>query len=225
MAPEAFGTQLDFLKQNNYTIISATQLIDNLSLLNLSDSDDASLSSEKNERTRIEKGVVLTFDDGCENVYTEAFSRLNQHGFTATVFVVTDWIGEKGRLSWQQIRRLHSAGITIASHSCSHPHLPDLDFATMKIEIERSKDILEQGLGAGISLFCYPFGGFSREVVETVHNSGYRIAFTTNRSLDGISQDRFTIRRIRMNSTTNQVHLWAKCSGYYDLFRKPRQAY
>ena len=207
MTPEVFETHLRFLKRLRYSIISAARL-----------SDPSSVDQRRHS-------VVLTFDDGCDNFYTEAFPRLSRYGFTATVFVVTDWIGKNGYLNGSQLSELHSSGITIGSHTCSHPHLPDLDPVQMKREIECSKEILEQKLGAPVELFCYPFGGFNVQVVELVRAAGYKIAFTTNRGLGGNAQDLLSLRRVRMSNTVNPIRLWAKCSGYYDLFRKPRPSH
>jgi peptidoglycan/xylan/chitin deacetylase (PgdA/CDA1 family) len=207
MTPEVFEAHLNFLNRSRYSIISAVRLF-----------APAAIGQHPHP-------VVLTFDDGCDNFYTEAFPRLSRHGCTATVFVVTDWIGKKGYLNWPQLSELHSAGITIGSHSCSHPHLPDLDPVQMKIEITRSKEILEQKLGTAVTLFCYPFGGFSVQAVEFVRAAGYKTAFTTNRGLGGNDQDILFLRRIRMSNTVHPIHLWAKCSGYYDLFRKPRPSH
>ena len=210
MTPEVFEAQLHFLKKQGYSVISAADLAKRIPPHHLSP---------------LPPDVVLTFDDGYDNFYTEAFPRLSRYGYTATVFVVTDWIGQKGYLNWAQLSELHAAKITIGSHTCSHPHLPDLEPVQMKIEIARSKEILEQKLGAPVVLFCYPFGGFSTQAVELVHAAGYKIAFTTNRSLSRNYQDLLSLRRVRMSNTVNPIRLWVKCSGYYDLFRKPRSSH
>ncbi len=207
MTPEVFEAHLNFLNRFRYSVVSAARL-----------SAPTAIGQHPHP-------IVLTFDDGCDNFYTEAFPRLSRYGYTATVFVVTDWIGKKGYLNWPQLNELHSAGITIGSHSCSHPHLPDLDPVQMKIEIARSKETLEQKLGMAVALFCYPFGGFSAQAVEFVRAAGYKTAFTTNRSLGRDDQDLFSLRRIRMSNTVHPIRLWAKCSGYYDLFRKPRPSH
>lgn len=207
MIPEIFENHLNFLKHFRYSVISAAQMLNSTDI------------------ARRRRSVVLTFDDGCDNFYTEAFPRLSRHGHTATVFVVSDWIGKKGYLNGVQLRKLHSAGITIGSHTCSHPHLPDLEPVQMKIEIERSKEILEQHLQTPVTLFCYPFGGFNPQAVEFVRAAGYKAAFTTNRSLGGDNQDILSLRRIRMSNTVNPIRLWVKCSGYYNLFRKPRPSH
>ena len=80
--------------------------------------------------------VVLTFDDGFANFYTEAFPTLQENGLTATVFLVAghcggynDWTGNPPKLprskvlSWEQIREISDAGIDFGSHTLSHPDL------------------------------------------------------------------------------------------------------
>lgn len=201
--PKAFEAHLDFLRRFRYRVIPAPQLV-----------------QVKNALPK--RSIVLTFDDGYENFYTEAFPRLARYGFTATVFVVTDRIGQKGYLSWEQLYHLHQSGMTIGSHTCTHPHLPDIERSQLEREIRQSRQILEKELKAPVTLFSYPFGGFTREAVALVRQSGYQAAFTTNRGFVADNQDIFTLRRIRMSPRTHPLHLWAKCSGYYNLFRKPR---
>ncbi len=94
--------------------------------------------------------VVLTFDDGYLDFYTEAFPILQQYGFHATVFLPTIFIdgkrpGLRGKehLNWDQVRELRTVGITIGSHTCSHPQLYDLPLDKIEQELHRSKESIE----------------------------------------------------------------------------------
>lgn len=121
--------------------------------------------------------VVLTFDDGFANFYTEAFPVLQDHGLTATVFLVAgqcggynDWTGNPPRLprskllSWEQVRELSEAGIEFGSHTMSHPDLCSLPPDEAKTEIEKSKKAIEDSSGRPVDCFAYPFGNINPAV-------------------------------------------------------------
>ncbi|MCL1900064.1 MAG: polysaccharide deacetylase family protein, partial [Promicromonosporaceae bacterium] len=51
-----------------------------------------------------EKSVVITFDDGYEDNYKNAFPILKDHGIKATIFLISNKIGEENMLNKEQIR-------------------------------------------------------------------------------------------------------------------------
>ncbi len=74
--------------------------------------------------------MVITFDDGFADFYTNAFPLLNRYGFSATVYLPTAYIGKSARefkgvecLTWDQVRALDRAGVEFGSHTVSHPQL------------------------------------------------------------------------------------------------------
>jgi peptidoglycan/xylan/chitin deacetylase (PgdA/CDA1 family) len=97
--------------------------------------------------------VVLTFDDGYLDFYTQAFPVLRQYGFTATVFLPTDYIdgsrpGLRGKkhLTWDLVAELNKSGIDFGSHTCSHPQLYDLQPNEIELELRKSKETIESNL-------------------------------------------------------------------------------
>ena len=211
MTPQCFTKQIEFIKDLKYKVEPLEKVV-----------QDFFLNPSSNNRPLLNRTVSLTFDDGYHNFYTTAFPILKRVRFPATVFVITQWIGKKGYLSSDQLKEMEQGGIVLGSHGCTHRYLPELSFSQAKEEIDHSKRTLEDLLRHPIHFFCYPFGGFSQAIVEFVRQAGYTAAVTTNRSLPNRPQDSYTIRRIRMSATTHPLHLWAKCSGYYDSLRRPR---
>lgn len=99
--------------------------------------------------------VVLTFDDGYLDFYTQAFPVLRRYGFTATVFLPTAYIdgkrpGIRGKehLNWDQVRELHSAGVDFGSHTVNHPQLYDLGWPDIEYELRVSKEAIESQLNS-----------------------------------------------------------------------------
>lgn len=125
--------------------------------------------------------VVLTFDDGLESVYREAFPILQQHGYLATVFLVTDymarhndWPGQPASipiepiLSWAQVAHLARAGMEFGAHTRTHPRLDRLDAEDALQQIRGSKRAIQDRLGTEVSLFAYPYGQYDSRVMGIV---------------------------------------------------------
>ena len=124
-----------------------------------------------------DKPVIITFDDGYENLAEYAFPVLQRYGFSATVFVVTGNLG--GSNAWDEVRgsatlRLLSAdqitewaakGIEFGSHTRSHPDLRTLAIEDAQHEISGSKRDLEEVLGSPVASFAYPYG-FRNDAAE-----------------------------------------------------------
>ena len=101
---------------------------------------------------------------------------------------------EHRSLTWEQIERLHDAGITIGSHTRTHAILPNEEIDTVWNELRASREILEQRLGAPVHHFAYPCGQFDARTVQAVERAGYSFAYTICRHRDGRSPN-FTIPR------------------------------
>ncbi|MBZ0165167.1 MAG: polysaccharide deacetylase family protein, partial [Candidatus Omnitrophica bacterium] len=170
------------------------------------------------------KTVVLTFDDGYADNYTNAFPLLKKYNFPATFFISTEKVGLPGYVTWDQLREMAAAGISIGSHAVRHEYLPDLSRQRIIEEVRESRRILEQQLGMPVLNFSYPVGGFNDEIKSLVRQAGYQSAVTTNRGFDRFNHDVFELNRVTMDDedVLGPVR-WAKFSGYYNLFRKSRQ--
>lgn len=125
--------------------------------------------------------IAFTFDDGFASVYEHAFPLLCRYGFSATVFVVTDYCGRLNAwpgqppaiahlplLSWPQIREMSRAGIQFGAHTKTHPDLRCLSAAEMEKEICDSNQAIEDRLGQAVDSFAYPYGYFDARVLAVV---------------------------------------------------------
>lgn len=185
--------------------------------------DDYIGAKQRGERLS-RKTVVLTFDDGFADNYTNAFPLLRQYGFPAAMFISTAKVGQPGYVTWDQLREMAAAGITIGSHSIAHEYLPDLPSDRIAHEISDSRRILEQRLGMPVRHFSYPVGGFNDDIKRLVRQAGYVSAVTTNRGFDRYNKDLYEINRVTMDDEDLAFPVrWAKFSGYYNLFRRARE--
>ncbi len=177
VTPEAFETQLAWLKKNGYRSASPDELEKVIS---------GSLAPDP-------KAVVITFDDGFEDNFLFAHPLLLKYGFQGIFFVTTQFVGAEtgpewavgdmpgfGRFaSWTQLRKMYDDGAVIASHTCSHRLLTALDEQDLRHELEDSYKIIVDELGGAKKWFVYPAGDVDARVHQAVKDAGYQIAFTT----------------------------------------------
>jgi peptidoglycan/xylan/chitin deacetylase (PgdA/CDA1 family) len=139
-----------------------------------------SLSEQKNIND-----IALTFDDGWFGFYDNAWPVLKDFGFSATVFLITDYVGKTSgwdykkaqHLSWEQIQKLSEQGVEFGSHSATHVDLRRLDANRLDYELIGSKRVIEGNLGRPVKYFSYPFGRYNQRVIEAVKNAGYEKAY------------------------------------------------
>jgi peptidoglycan/xylan/chitin deacetylase (PgdA/CDA1 family) len=92
--------------------------------------------------------VIITFDDGWDDIYNVAYPILREHGMRATFFISTNWIENlRSVVSWSQLEEMSAGGMEFGSHSFTHPYLTTADPDWRKYELEESKAALEEHTG------------------------------------------------------------------------------
>lgn len=166
-----------------------------------------------------ERPVVLTFDDGYGDFHSEALPMLRTYRFAATLFVTTGWVEDEGgdtgdrpdrMLTWPQIRDAAAAGVEIAGHTHSHPQLDQLAGRAVRIELRRSRELLEEQLGIEVRGLAYPYGYSSARVRRAVRDVGYRYACAVGNALpsrrtDLLALPRLTVRRSTSLATYDRI--------------------
>ena len=173
--------------------------------------------------------VVLTFDDGFRDFYTNAFPVLDRFGFRATMFLPTAFIGRAAQefkhrtcLTWNEVRELHKSGVEFGSHTVSHPQLRSLTLAEIESELARSKDTLEQKLGEAVRSFSYPYAfpeadwEFRSAIRGLLASTGYQQGVSTIIGTASLKHDSFFLPRLPVNSHDHMRLFRAKLEGSYD---------
>jgi peptidoglycan/xylan/chitin deacetylase (PgdA/CDA1 family) len=142
--------------------------------------------------------LAITFDDAWSSVLDVAYPILSALGLVATVFVVTDfadterplkWLGIDGApnaptarevngMTWPELAQLADHGWEIGSHTRTHPHLTELDDATLAEELRGSREACERALRRPCLSLAYPYGDFDHRVVAAAAEAGYEVAAT-----------------------------------------------
>lgn len=139
--------------------------------------------------------VLLTFDDGGEDLYTHAFPILKRKGLTATFFVITSIVGRPGYLTWEQLREMQSAGMSVESHTVNHRNLTAMSEEQLNAELLESKKVIEEQLGRAPVVLSYPGGAFDERVKKAARNAGYLMAVTTNEGSEAAPAHCFDLPR------------------------------
>lgn len=146
------------------------------------------------------KPVLITFDDGYRDNYTNAFPVLKRLGLKAAIFMTTGFFDARMNLTADMAKEMKASGlIEFGSHTVSHADLTTLPDDRLRNEIFQSKSELESKLGGPVAAFCYPSGRFNEKTVQYVKKAGYRFAVTTRPGWAELSQGALTLHRIRIN--------------------------
>ena len=183
MAASKFEQQMRYLKEHGYRVISMRDF----------------LEFAEGTRQLPRKAVVLSFDDGYQSFREFAEPLLKQLGFTATLFVYTDYVGAgRNALSWKDLRELRDAGFDVEAHSKTHgdlrrkPGESDADYAArMRAELGVPQALFRQHLGRPATILAYPYGAWDDDLLKLLEQYGYSAAFTVRRE----SNSAFITRR------------------------------
>jgi len=157
-----------------------------------------------------EKSFLITFDDGFEDNYSNAFPILQRYQIPAVIYLATGLIGktnqwmskstfsERKMLTWTQIKDMASQGIDFGSHTVSHPKLIELNDNSVSKELVESKQIIEEQLGIVCSHFAYPYGLLAESTLELVHQAGYKTACSTRSGFNNAERDPLVLHRIEV---------------------------
>ena len=207
VSPQSFRAQMGFLKRHNYNVVSLEELSDLIK------------HGKVPYRT-----IAITFDDGYENNYMNAFPVLKEFGLEATIFISPALIGEEGYSTWEELIDMAESGlIAIGSHSMTHAYLPDLPQQKLDMEIFDSKRSIESHIRKDVLAFSYPAGGFNDYVREEVIKAGYKIAVATSPGKKYPKHDLFAMKRLRITRTSDNLFVfWIETSGFYTWIKEYR---
>ena len=171
--------------------------------------------------------VALTFDDGLADNLHELVPILQRTGTTATVFVVSDWLGRTHPdatwtrlLTEEELVSLHRAGVEIGGHTRSHPDLSVLARAEAERELREGRLALEQLLGSPVAVAAYPYGRANAETLLACRDAGFAGACRADGP--GGRDDPFNYIRQDMGNRSTRPGLWLKRDGRYNpLMRRP----
>jgi peptidoglycan/xylan/chitin deacetylase (PgdA/CDA1 family) len=216
VSPAEFERQIAHLHRQGYDVLRLSDAV-------------AALAGGRPVPTR---AIVLTLDDGFRDNYERAFPVLERFRIPATIFLTAGYIGTDRLptltrtafvprpLTWEQIREMHARGIEFGSHTLTHPMLAQVPADEARREIAESRALIEDRLGARVSLFCYPRGDHDIRVKRLVAECGYDAACTTIPGVNGQGADLLALRRTYISRRDTTAEFAKKVAGAYDLLQQ-----
>jgi peptidoglycan/xylan/chitin deacetylase (PgdA/CDA1 family) len=182
------------------------------------------LSMEEYLRYRIEhqlppsRSILITFDDGYADNYALAYPILRRHGFAATIFLVSRFLGstnqwdKQGELSGRpllaksEVQEMQDGGLQFGAHSRTHALLTELSPELVCDEVIGSRNDLQADLGSRLLAFAYPYGEYNVATQATLEKAGFRAGLTAQSGMNTLNTPLHALRRTEVYGTDSLLN-------------------
>lgn len=190
--PSVFEEQIKTLTEAGYNFLTASDL------------DNIIAGKKKSPKNPI----LLTFDDGYRDFYTDAYPIIKKYNVKATQYVIVDFLDRPNHMFKSQVKEIAKDGmVEIGAHTLHHVWLKGADEKAAKSEIVESKKDLEDIINKPVNSFAYPFGAFDDQAINLVKEAGYKDAVTTVPGDQESEDNKFFLYRLRPGWRTDQTLL------------------
>jgi len=156
------------------------------------------------------RAAVLTFDDGYDDNYEYAFPMLKERGMVGTFYITTDFVGNPGYMTWEQIKEMADAGMEIAAHSANHADFAAISPNELRRQLVEPKAILEDHIKRPVRHLAYPAGKYNPQVIAASRAAGYESAVTVLHGLRHAPSQAFELRRVRARGADTAPEIVAR---------------
>ncbi len=200
-----FEAQMNYLYSHGYVTITPDELYSGLT----------------GELELPKKPVLITFDDGYADNYTNAFPILQYYGMRATIFVIPAFVGKYNNyLTWEEMQEMENGGITFESHTLNHYKLEELPDDEIRSELLNSKQILEENLGHPVEFLAYPTGTYNLHIAGIAKAVGYKGAFTIKYGDVDMGSNFYALERVPIFHTANTMKDFYERIDYRQSFEE-----
>lgn len=187
--PNILTAQIKTLKDAGYTFITPDDLMNDLY-----------------EKIILpEKIIILSFDDGYMDFYTDVFPILQKEKAKAIAYIVPNLLNRPNYMFTFQVKEIaRSPLVEIGSHTMNHVLLKGASRETAKYEISQSRKVLADMTGLPINSFAYPYGALNQQTISFVGETGYTNAVSTIPGIMQTMQNKFFLYRLRPGYKTGE---------------------
>lgn len=190
--PNVLTEQIETLKNAGYTFITPNDL-------------NFALSLKKKLPSKV---VILSFDDGYSDFYTDVFPILQKEQVKAIAYIVPDFLDRPNYMFTYQLKEVaKSPLIEIGAHTMDHYALAGISSSTATYQIVQSKKILQGLVHQSINSFAYPYGSFDQETIQLVKDAGFTNAVSTIPGIVQTPGNKYFLNRLRPGYRSGQVLL------------------
>lgn len=172
--------------------------------------------------------IGITFDDGYQNNLTHALPILQQHGFSATCYMVSDCIGKHNIwdesknipknpiMTSDEVKQWLAAGMSIGAHTKNHISLTHVNNNIAQDEILGCKADLEKRFDVPVTDFCYPYGHFGSQHIDILEQAGFITATAMARARARVGDNMLSLPRVTVNNNCYPHIFLAKLLTNYE---------
>lgn len=177
-----FEEQMRYLSENGYNTITVDEM----------------LNAFKNNAEIPSKTVIITFDDGYQDNFKNAYPILQKYDLKATMFVITDYVSlYPNYIMWDEAKEMQDSGVmNLESHTMDHLNLLKIDKDEAELQLRESKMWLEKHLKKPVKFIAYPEGDYNKDTIAILKKLGYEGAFTVSFGLVSKSDDPYEMPRV-----------------------------
>jgi peptidoglycan/xylan/chitin deacetylase (PgdA/CDA1 family) len=164
-----------------------------------------------------QKKILITIDDAFQSFYEVAWPFLKENKIPFILFVSTEPIGNKGYMTWDQIKEVERESFAIIGHhSHSHDYLIDVSNEDFIKDIEIANKIFTEKIGYIPSLFSYPFGEYS-EFMRQYISKNFTYAFGQHSGVIDVNKEKFQLPRFPINENYGELKRFTSIIKTYPL--------
>ena len=196
---EVFVEQIEMIKNANYEFYDIQEFIDNF-------------NQPKNE-----KRILITIDDAFSSFYEIAWPFLKENRIPFILFVSTEPVGNKGYMTWDQIREIEQESYGyIGHHSHTHDYLIEKSKEDFIKDIEIASKIFLKELGYVPNLFSYPFGEYSKFMKDYI-SENFSFAFGQHSGVIDLNKDKYELPRFPINENYGELDRFKSIINFFPL--------
>jgi len=192
ISPADFRSHLEFLRDNNYSVVPLQLMIESL----------------QKQQALPDRAIAITFDDGYSSIYSEAFPLLQSFGFPFSVFLSTEPInnGQRNYMSWDQVREMSEAGVLIGNHMVDHPYMLENQegdheqwLASLRTDLLLAEETILAETGQSHRYLAYPYGEYNPAIKQMLAELDF-IGLAQNSGAIGPNSDFLALPRYPLAS-------------------------
>ena len=196
---EVFVEQIEMIKNANYEFYDIQEFIDNF-------------NQPKNK-----KKILITIDDAFSSFYEIAWPFLKENRIPFILFVSTEPVGNKGYMTWDQIREIEQESYGyIGHHSHTHDYLIEKSEEDFIKDIEMASKIFLKELGYVPNLFSYPFGEYSKFMKDYI-SENFSFAFGQHSGVIDLNKDKYELPRFPINENYGELERFKSIINFFPL--------
>ncbi len=183
ISTQLFDEEMKYLHDNGFTTLSMEQY----------------MRIMRNQEIGPAKPVLITFDDGWVDNYTNALPIMEKYNQTGTFFIVSNFIDQEERISAEQLVDMRKRGFDLGSHSLNHERLTDYNYNEQLASLTQAKQKLEKILNEKVKSFAYPYGALNTDTINILDLLGFKMSFSSYEGYSSKTDNAFTVRRLFLN--------------------------